>query len=209
MYRLHTWTPSHVAPSARASATASTSGLSPHVGCPSKPTWTSSIPTRDAIATPFHWLKPQCTTSYPIAANGIVGNWSSAHLVSCIASTSTSARSSQAVTRSTRARMLLTFQVARRTASAYELSVAERIGYLARRPRQPRHTPPVRLDRALSVSRVPAHQAVQVQQTVEVPGLVLQHPGEQVFALQRHRCSVGVHPGDPCPLRPPRRERLA
>jgi len=32
-------------------------------GCPSKPTATSSMPTRDAIATPFHWLCPVCTTS--------------------------------------------------------------------------------------------------------------------------------------------------
>ena len=118
-YRLHTRTPPHVAPSARASAAASTSGLPLHVGCPSKPTATSSIPTRDAMATPFHWLKPQCTTSYPMAANGMVGNWSSVHLVSCMASTSTSARSSQSVTRSTRARMELTFQVASRMATGY------------------------------------------------------------------------------------------
>ena len=55
---------------------------------------------------------------YEIAANGMVGNWSSAHLVSCIASTSTSARCSQSVTRSTRARIEFTFHVATRT-SAY------------------------------------------------------------------------------------------
>ena len=56
-YRLHTRTPPHVAPSALASDASS------HVGCPSKPTVTSSMPTRDAIATPFHWLNPLCTTS--------------------------------------------------------------------------------------------------------------------------------------------------
>ncbi len=61
-YRLHTRTPAQVAASARASALASVPSLL-HDGWPSKPTWTSSRPTRDAIATPFHWLNPQCTTS--------------------------------------------------------------------------------------------------------------------------------------------------
>ena len=41
---------------AEARALAATSGLLLQVGWPSKPTWTSSRPTRDAIATPFHWL---------------------------------------------------------------------------------------------------------------------------------------------------------
>ena len=45
----------------------------------------------------------------------MVGNCSSLHLVSCMASTSTSARSNQPVTRSMRERMEFTFQVAMRT----------------------------------------------------------------------------------------------
>src|SRR5215217_5258357 len=53
-----------------------------------------------------------------MAANGISGNWSSRHLVSCSARTSTSRRSSQAATRSARDRMELTFQVASRTLSS-------------------------------------------------------------------------------------------
>jgi N-acetylglutamate synthase len=52
-----------VAAKARASAAAATSALLLQVGWPSKPTWMSSSPTRDAIATPFHWLNPQCATS--------------------------------------------------------------------------------------------------------------------------------------------------
>ena len=79
---------------------------------PSKPTATSSSPTREAMATPFHCEWPCVTTSYPSASNGITGNCSSLHFVSCIASTSTPERSSQAVTRSTRVRIEFTFQVA-------------------------------------------------------------------------------------------------
>src|SRR3954451_14538876 len=52
-----------------------------------------------------------------MALKTISGNWSSRHLVSCRATTSTSLRSSQAATRSARERMELTFQVARRTGS--------------------------------------------------------------------------------------------
>src|SRR6185437_9404936 len=44
----------------------------------------------------------------------MVGNCSSEHLVSCMASTSTSPRSSQSSTRGSRVRIELTFQVARR-----------------------------------------------------------------------------------------------
>jgi hypothetical protein len=46
----------------------------------------------------------------------MVGNWSSAHLVSCMASTSISARAIQSTTRSTRARIEFTFHVANRMA---------------------------------------------------------------------------------------------
>src|SRR5687768_9534077 len=49
-----------------------------------------------------------------MALNIISGNWSSRHLVSCRARTSTSLRSNQAATRSARLRIELTFQVARR-----------------------------------------------------------------------------------------------
>src|SRR3954470_18025827 len=50
-----------------------------------------------------------------MALKTISGNWSSRHLVSCRATTSTSLRSSQAATRSARLRMEFTFQVAIRT----------------------------------------------------------------------------------------------
>lgn len=76
-----------------------------------------SRPTRDAIATPFHWLRPTCATSYPSSRNRSYGNCSSLHLVSCIASTSTSDRWSQSRIRSVRARTEFTFQVAMRTAA--------------------------------------------------------------------------------------------
>ena len=48
---------------ARASATAG----SPKCGMPGKPCATSSMPTRETIATPFHWLVPWLATSYPMA----------------------------------------------------------------------------------------------------------------------------------------------
>ena len=48
-----------VAPIARASAASG----SPNCGIPSKPCCTSSSPTREAIATPFHWLIPCEATS--------------------------------------------------------------------------------------------------------------------------------------------------
>ena len=57
-------------------------------------------------------------------------------------------------------------------------SVTERIRPLARRPRQTGHAPAVRFDRPLGRAGVPADQAVQVQEAVQVPGLVLEHPGE-------------------------------
>src|SRR3712207_6927989 len=49
-YRLHTRTPPHVAPSARASVTSS----SPQHGWPGKPTSTSSMPIRDRIRSEEH-----------------------------------------------------------------------------------------------------------------------------------------------------------
>ena len=51
--------PSQVAPIARASSAAG----SPQVGMPSKPTCTSSRPTRESSATPFHWLSPATAIS--------------------------------------------------------------------------------------------------------------------------------------------------
>ena len=42
---------------------ASAASGSPQPGSPSKPTCTSSSPTRDRIATPFHWLVPWWATS--------------------------------------------------------------------------------------------------------------------------------------------------
>src|SRR5690606_17705899 len=99
--------PAHVAPSARASTGGGTSssvegassglGSGASVGAPSagagaaglaKPGWpgkdvsTSSTPTRDAIATPFHAEWPTCATSYPAASKAAAGNCSSRHLVS-------------------------------------------------------------------------------------------------------------------------------
>ncbi len=44
-------------------ARASASRGSPYSGIPSKPSRTSDRPTRDTIATPFHWLWPNVATS--------------------------------------------------------------------------------------------------------------------------------------------------
>ena len=44
-------------------ARASGAAGSPQPGMPSKPTWTSARPTREAMATPFHWLRPWWATS--------------------------------------------------------------------------------------------------------------------------------------------------
>src|SRR5690625_1652676 len=84
---------------------------------PAKPTATSSMGSRETTATPFHWLNPWWATSKPASWKGSAGNWSSRHLVSWIASTSVPDRSRKASTRSSRARMELTFQVAIRMAS--------------------------------------------------------------------------------------------
>src|SRR3954452_6426699 len=65
-----------------------------------------------------------------MALKTISGNWSSRHLVSCSARTSTSRRSSQEATRSARLRMEVTFQVARRTPSALTESLEN--GFRAR-----------------------------------------------------------------------------
>ena len=54
--------PPQVAPIARASCTASLPFL-PKTGWSMKVRSTSSSPTREAIATPFHWLSPKCATS--------------------------------------------------------------------------------------------------------------------------------------------------
>ncbi len=40
------------------------------------------MPTRDRIATPFHWPEPWWTESYPKAANAICGKAASASFVS-------------------------------------------------------------------------------------------------------------------------------
>ena len=52
-------TPPQVAPIARDSAATG----SPHPGMSAKPTSTSSSPTRDSSATPFHWLSPATAMS--------------------------------------------------------------------------------------------------------------------------------------------------
>ena len=78
----------------------------------SNPVVTSSMPTRDRIATPFHWLWPWCTESYPRAENASAGNASSAYFVSCMHNTSGFAYSSHSSTRGWRAFNELTFHVA-------------------------------------------------------------------------------------------------
>ena len=44
-------------------ARASGAGGSPQLGIPGKPTVISASPTREAMATPFHWLSPIWATS--------------------------------------------------------------------------------------------------------------------------------------------------
>ena len=55
--------PPTVAPSARASTTGSFPWPATQVGCPGKEVTTSDRPTREAIATPFHWSSPWTATS--------------------------------------------------------------------------------------------------------------------------------------------------
>ena len=88
-----------------------------HAGWPGKDTATSVSPTREAIATPFHWSRPCTANSYPAVAKASRGNCSGLHLISCMASTSMSWRSRKAMMRSMRVRAELTFQVARRMRS--------------------------------------------------------------------------------------------
>ena len=56
---------------------------------------------------------------------------------------------------------------------------------------------------------MPAQKGVDVEETVEVTGLVLQHPREQAGALQFHRFALGVQTGDPGPFRTAAGKRLA
>ena len=55
--------PPTVAPSARASTTGSFPWPATQVGWPGKEVTTSDRPTREAIATPFHWSSPWTATS--------------------------------------------------------------------------------------------------------------------------------------------------
>src|SRR5262245_29632292 len=75
------------------------------------------MPTRDRMATPFHWLCPWETDSYPRPENASDGNASSGSFVSCRHTTSGWAYSSHSSTRGWRALSELTFQVAMRTGS--------------------------------------------------------------------------------------------
>ena len=59
MYSDQTRIPPTLAPIARASLSIG----SPHPGIPSNPTSMWVRPTRDAMATPFHWLNPTWATS--------------------------------------------------------------------------------------------------------------------------------------------------
>jgi hypothetical protein len=78
------------------------------------PRSTSSMPTRDTVATPFHWASPCAATSYPLECSSSRGNAAFAILVSCRQTTSGWTRSSQSSSRGRRARCEFTFQVASR-----------------------------------------------------------------------------------------------
>src|SRR5690606_8491604 len=75
-------------------------------------------------------------------------------------------------------------------------------------PGQPGDAPPVALEHLLRGPLVAAHEAVDVEQAVEVVGLVLQAAREETAPLHLHRLAVCVHPGDPRPLGPAGREVL-
>ena len=109
-YRLHTRTPPHVAPIARASASVVPRGLPVEADLDV----VEADPRRDRHAVPLV-VPDSARRRSRVRRTACVGNCASVHLVSCIASTSTSARASQSVTRSTRERIELTFQVASRT----------------------------------------------------------------------------------------------
>src|SRR4051794_3868517 len=83
-------------------------------GAPSMPATTSSRPTRDRIATPFHAPCPWAATSYPRSDSSLPissANASSASFVSCRHRTSGLRSSSHGSSRGTRCFSELTFQV--------------------------------------------------------------------------------------------------
>ena len=75
-------------------------------------------------------------------------------------------------------------------------------------PLEPGHTPAVVLQHLPGRALVPADEPVQVDDAVEVVGLVLQAAGEEAAALHLDRRAVGVHTGDLRPLGAPGREVL-
>src|SRR3954462_14096245 len=78
-------------------------------------------------------------------------------------------------------------------------SVPERIGVLAGSPAEPRHPPAVGLHGALRGAGMPSDQLVDVEEAVEVTGLVLKHPSKQSVALQGDGCAVGIESRDAGP----------
>src|SRR5690606_33938994 len=76
---------------------------------------TSSMPTRERIATPFQRPSPRWTASYPRSARSVYGNCSSEILVSCRQSTSGFITCSHTLMRGIRLGREFTFQVTMRT----------------------------------------------------------------------------------------------
>src|SRR6476659_8975734 len=102
---------------AQVAATARASGCG-NPGASASPVVTSSRPTRDRIATPFHAVSPWAANSYPRAARSAPSSSasaSSASFVSWRQTTSGRRSSSHGTSRGMRCLMELTFQVAMRT----------------------------------------------------------------------------------------------
>ena len=101
----------------------------PSPGCPGKPTWTSSSPTRDTTATPFHCDVPYVRDLVP-EGHEAIGRGTGRPDTSSPAwrARRRRPRSTQSTTRSTRARMEFTFQVAIRTSENLPGGADGRVG---------------------------------------------------------------------------------
>src|SRR6478735_8780395 len=87
--------------------------------------------------------------------------------------------------------------------------VAERVAVLTRHPRQAGHSPAVALHGLARLARPLAGQPVDVEETVEVVVLVLQHPGEPAGRLVADLGAVEGQPGQGRSLAAPQRVGLA
>src|SRR3954453_14469004 len=189
--------PSHVAAIARASGWG-------NPGAPASPGVTSSSPTFDRIATPFHAGSPWAAVSCPRRSSSScrsAASASSASLVSCRQTTSGERSSSQGSRRGTRCLIEFTFQVAIRTRPPYPPRIGRR-----RRPKahgavrvnrtvSRRPGRPGRRDRPSMLPRVPRRLSL----TLVVLALLLGLGAGPTLRVERARDTVRSSVSAPCP----------